>query len=162
MLFFMDGAQSHGTHPWQNDHDRRSILFKYASRTATRQGPSNAVCHPEVFWDHEIVDGMSMAERAVMYGPCSAPPNDEMFLVVEDDGAVSAGEYARATGCGLGRGEKFFAHCCRAGLKPALFLFRVLIGEDDKVGKVDVSIPVEVKVTLIANVASVQAKVLDE
>lgn len=88
VLFFMDGAQSHGTHPWQNDHDRRSILFKYASRTATRQGPSNAVCHPEIFWDRDIVDGMSMEERAVMYGPCSAPPSDEMFLVVEDDGAV--------------------------------------------------------------------------
>ena len=44
----------------------------------------------------------------------------------------------------------------------SLFLFRILIGEDDKVGKVDVSISVEVKVTLIAGVASVQAKVLDE
>ena len=43
-----------------------------------------------------------------------------------------------------------------------LFLFRILIGEDDKVGKVDVSIAVEVKVTLIAGVASGQAKVLDE
>ena len=44
----------------------------------------------------------------------------------------------------------------------ALFLLRVLIGEDDKVGKVDVSISVEVKVTLIAGVTSGQAKVLDE
>ena len=88
VLFFMDGAQTHGTHPWQNDHDRRSILFKYASRTATRQGPSREVCQPEIFWDRDIVDGMSMQERAVMFGPCSAPPSDEMFLVVEDDGAV--------------------------------------------------------------------------
>ena len=44
----------------------------------------------------------------------------------------------------------------------ALFLLRILIGEDDKVGEVDVSIPVEVKVALIAGVAPVQAKVLDE
>lgn len=44
----------------------------------------------------------------------------------------------------------------------SLFLFRILIGEDDKVGKVDVSISVEVKVTLIAGVASGQAEVLDE
>ena len=44
----------------------------------------------------------------------------------------------------------------------ALFLCRILIGEDDKVGKVDVSISVEVKVALIAGVVSVQAKVLDE
>ena len=49
-----------------------------------------------------------------------------------------------------------------ATLVVALFLFRILIGEDDKVGKVDVSISVEVKVTLIAGVAPVQAKVLDE
>jgi len=44
----------------------------------------------------------------------------------------------------------------------SFFLFCILIGEDDKVGKVDVSISVEVKVTLIAGVAPVQAKVLDE
>ena len=43
-----------------------------------------------------------------------------------------------------------------------LFLLRILIGKDDKVGKVDVSIPVEVKVTLIAGVAPAQTKVLDE
>ena len=44
-----------------------------------------------------------------------------------------------------------------------LFLFRCkLIGKDEEVGKVDVSIRVEVKVTLIAGVASGQAKVLDE
>ncbi len=88
VLFFMDGAQTHGTHPWQNDHDRRSILFKYASRTATRGGPSQAVCQPEIFWDDEIVDGMTMQQRAAMFGPCSAPRSDEMFLVVEDDGTV--------------------------------------------------------------------------
>ncbi len=47
--------------------------------------------------------------------------------------------------------------------KPFWVLSRAkLIGEDDKVGKVDVSISVEVKVTLIAGVASGQAKVLDE
>ena len=46
--------------------------------------------------------------------------------------------------------------------RSLLFLLRILIGEDDKVGKVDVSISVEVKVSLIAGVAPVQAKVLDE
>lgn len=88
VLFFMDGAQTHGTHPWQNDHDRRSILFKYASRTATRGGPSQQVCRPEIFWDDDIVRGMTKQQRAVMFGPCSAPGSDEMFLVVEADGAV--------------------------------------------------------------------------
>lgn len=47
--------------------------------------------------------------------------------------------------------------------EPFLVLSRcVLIGEDDEVGEVDVSISVEVKVTLIAGVTSGQAKVLDE
>lgn len=77
-------------------------------------------------------------------------------------------------GCPPCRGKKPFARFCRGNrervwtatrCKPlvvALFLLRVLIGEDDEVGKVDVSISVEVKVSLIAGVAPVQAKVLDE
>ena len=30
ILFFMDGAQTHGTPPWRHEHERRSVLFKYA------------------------------------------------------------------------------------------------------------------------------------
>ena len=88
VLFFMDGAQTHGTHPWQNNHERRSVLCKYASRTATRGGPSRDVCPPETFWDGAIVDGMTSEQRAVMFGPCSAPPGDDMYLTVDPDGTV--------------------------------------------------------------------------
>ena len=58
------------------------------------------------------------------------------------------------------------ARCVKAPgdviFRSFFLLLRILIGEDDKVGKVDVSISVEVKVTLIAGVAPVQVKVLDE
>jgi ectoine hydroxylase-related dioxygenase (phytanoyl-CoA dioxygenase family) len=87
ILFFMDGAQTHGTHPWQNDHDRRSILFKYASRTAIRQ--SREISAPDIYWDENIIDGMTTEQRAVMFGPCSAPPTKDMNLTVEEDGTVS-------------------------------------------------------------------------
>ncbi len=87
ILFFMDGAQTHGTHPWQNDHDRRSILFKYASRTSIRQDPPG-VSHPDIYWDQNIVEGMTAEQRAVMFGPCSAPRCTDMNLTVKEDGTV--------------------------------------------------------------------------
>ena len=48
-FFFMDGAQTHGTHPWQNDHERRSVLMKYASRTSIRR---------DAIWSTRIPTGM--------------------------------------------------------------------------------------------------------
>ena len=87
ILFFMDGAQTHGTHPWRNDHQRRSVLFKYASRTANRGG-SRPYYEPETYWDEEIVSGMTPEERAVMFGPTSAPKTQEVYLAVEPDGTV--------------------------------------------------------------------------
>lgn len=83
----MDGAQTHGTHPWQNDWDRRSVLFKYASRTSIRQDTARCIA-PEDYWDQEVVAGMTPEERGVMFGPCSAPNRDDMFLTVEEDGSV--------------------------------------------------------------------------
>ncbi len=88
VLFFMDGAQTHGTLRWNADRERRSILFKYAGRTATRTGASREVSRPERYWPAEIVDGMSDEQRAVMFGPCSAPETDEVFLRVDEDGTV--------------------------------------------------------------------------
>ena len=88
VLFFMDGAQTHGTHPWTNDHERRSILFKYASRTATRGGPSSKVAAPEIYWDEAIVEGMTAEQRAVMYGPYSGHGGRVPYLTVEEGGAV--------------------------------------------------------------------------
>jgi ectoine hydroxylase-related dioxygenase (phytanoyl-CoA dioxygenase family) len=87
VLFFMDGAQTHGTHPWQNDWDRRSVLFKYASRTSIRQDVAGCIA-PEDYWGKEMVSEMTLEERAVMFGPCSAPRRDDMYLVVEESGSV--------------------------------------------------------------------------
>ncbi len=89
VLFFMDGAQTHGTHPWTADFERRSILIKYASRTATRSGASQPVAKPEIYWDEEIVAGMTEEQRAVMYGPYSNTRSREMHLEVGEDGVVS-------------------------------------------------------------------------
>jgi len=89
VLLCMDGAQTYGTHPWQNDHDRRSLLFKFASRTSCRSGPCQEVYLPEVYWNNEICDGMSAAERAVMHGPGSALGRDPALrLNVNADGSV--------------------------------------------------------------------------
>ena len=91
VLFFMDGAQTHGTLPWAAGHDRRSVLFKYAGRTAARTGPSAQLAPPQTHWGEDLVEGMSDAERAVMYGPASAPGTDQVFLTVDEDGTVRVG-----------------------------------------------------------------------
>ncbi|MCZ6635169.1 MAG: phytanoyl-CoA dioxygenase family protein [bacterium] len=91
VLFFMDGAQTHGTHPWKADHQRRSILIKYASRTATRSGASKVVANPDTYWDKEIVGGMPPEQRAVMFGPCSSPGSQDVYLDVDDSGTVRMG-----------------------------------------------------------------------
>jgi len=89
VLLFMDGAQTHGTHPWRNDHERRSLLFKFASRTSPRSGPSREVYLPEVYWGDEVCAGMSAAERAVMHGPGSALGRDPALrLKVAGNGVV--------------------------------------------------------------------------
>jgi len=88
-LFFMDGAQTHGTHPWQNDHERRSILFKYASRTSARSGVSRQLYPPNIYWDANIVEEMTPAQRAVMAGPgWNFRSDPTLSLTVEEDGRV--------------------------------------------------------------------------
>ena len=85
VVFFMDGAQTHGTFPWKNDHERRSILYKFASRTAVRGGGSR-VAPPDIYWDGKVVDDMDDEQLAVMWGPGSgvgAPA-----LKVDPTGAV--------------------------------------------------------------------------
>jgi ectoine hydroxylase-related dioxygenase (phytanoyl-CoA dioxygenase family) len=86
VLFFMDGAQTHGTHPWQNDHERRSVLFKYAGRTAVRS--KLAFAPPDKYWEPEIVEDMTEEELAVMWGPFSGGSRVVPALVCDDDGAV--------------------------------------------------------------------------
>lgn len=88
VLFFMDGAQTHGARPWMADHGRRAILIKYASRTVTRQGASLDCLQPEKYWDIDIVDGMTPEQRAVMYGPASAPRTSDLKLNIDEKGNV--------------------------------------------------------------------------
>ncbi|MFT5370107.1 MAG: ectoine hydroxylase-related dioxygenase (phytanoyl-CoA dioxygenase family) [Candidatus Latescibacterota bacterium] len=66
VLFFMDGATSHGTFPWQGDLSRRGVLVKYSSRNFNRSG--GELAHPEKRWGN-LVDGMNDAQLAVMRGP---------------------------------------------------------------------------------------------
>ena len=84
-----DGAQTHGTMPWQNDHDRRSLLFKFAARTSTRSGPSREVYTPNIYWDEDTCTDMTAVERAVMHGPGSSVARDpNLQLSVDPDGTV--------------------------------------------------------------------------
>jgi ectoine hydroxylase-related dioxygenase (phytanoyl-CoA dioxygenase family) len=88
VLFFMDGAQTHGTHPWRSEKPRRSILFKYASQSSVRSGPSARLAAPEAWWSEELVEGMTEEQRAVMYGPYSNHNGRVPFLTVDEDGTV--------------------------------------------------------------------------
>ncbi len=89
VLFFMDGAQTHGARAWQGQGQRRAILLKFASRTSTRQGASTHFLEPDAYWDENIVDGMTPEQRAVMFGPASAPRTDKCLIDVDTAGTVS-------------------------------------------------------------------------
>ena len=88
VVFFMDGAQTHGTFPWRNDHERRSILYKFASRTSARTGPTADVAPPDVYWDEEVVDDMTDEQLAVMWGPYSGHGGAVPSLTVGSTGTV--------------------------------------------------------------------------
>jgi ectoine hydroxylase-related dioxygenase (phytanoyl-CoA dioxygenase family) len=66
VLFFMDGAQTHGALAWHSELARRGILIKYSSRNFNRSGGN--MCHPENRWG-DVVEGMTDAQLAVMRGP---------------------------------------------------------------------------------------------
>jgi hypothetical protein len=88
VLFFMDGAQTHGTHPWRSDKPRRSILIKYAAQNAVRGVPDRSLFLPEVWWGEETVEGMSEVERAIMCGPGVHHGGIVKSLTVDEDGTV--------------------------------------------------------------------------
>jgi hypothetical protein len=88
VIFFMDSAQSHGAWPWKLDTGRRSILFKYASRTSVRSGVSREISEPETYWDSNICKDMTPEQRAVMYGPYSNHSGAVPSLSVTPDGRV--------------------------------------------------------------------------
>jgi ectoine hydroxylase-related dioxygenase (phytanoyl-CoA dioxygenase family) len=66
VLFFMDGATSHGTFAWRGELSRRGVLVKYSSRNFNRSG--GGTTHPEHRWG-DLVEGMSDEQMAVMRGP---------------------------------------------------------------------------------------------
>jgi hypothetical protein len=66
VVFFMDGAQTHGALAWKNPVPRRGVLIKYSSRNFNRSG--GEMVHPENRWG-DLVEGMSDAQLAVMRGP---------------------------------------------------------------------------------------------
>ena len=92
VVFFMDGAQTHGTFPWLNDHDRRSILYKYASRTSARSGPASELAPPETYWDDNITEDMTPEQRAVMWGPYSNFREELPLLDVLQSGEVQVSQ----------------------------------------------------------------------
>ena len=87
ILFFMDGAQTHGTLPWQSVRPRRVVLIKFAGRTAVRLHPKSETNLPEVWWNEGAVEDMSEVERAVMYGP-GGRHAESVGLDVDVDGSV--------------------------------------------------------------------------
>lgn len=91
ILFFMDGAQTHGTLPWQSEKPRRVVLIKYAGRTAVRLHPKAETNLPEIWWDGDAVEDMNDVERAVMYGP-GGRHGEAVGLDVDAHGQVCVGE----------------------------------------------------------------------
>lgn len=88
VLFFMGGAQTHGTHPWQSQTPRRSVLIKYASQSSVRGVPSKDLYKPEVWWGEDLVADITEEQRAVMYGPGVHHGGLVKPLMVEEDGTV--------------------------------------------------------------------------
>ena len=90
VLFFMDGAQTHGTFPWQAAHQRRTILCKYALRSSTRSGQVEVLARPDNYWDKSVIDGMTEEQKAVMWDPYSNYHEELPYLDVGEDGKVVA------------------------------------------------------------------------
>ena len=88
VIFFMDGAQTHGTHAWTADHQRRSVLIKYTSNSAIRGAPRRELFEPESWWDDEIIEDMTDVEREVMLGPGVHHGGLVSGLEIDDDGNV--------------------------------------------------------------------------
>ena len=85
VLFFMDGATSHGTFAWNGDLDRRGILIKYSSRSFNRSG--GELVQPENRWG-DLVEGMTEAQLAVMRGPDRDVFGNNVPRLLIDNGVV--------------------------------------------------------------------------
>ena len=80
VLFFAETA-THGTLPWKGRHERRSVLYKYASRGAARAVGrffSPDKCYGD--WTKQL----PAPQRAVLYGP--GVHTDGSLPILESDG----------------------------------------------------------------------------
>ncbi len=65
LLFFAETA-THGALPWTAEHDRRSVLYKYASRAAARAVGKHFTPQERYGdWTNELTP----EQQAVLYGP---------------------------------------------------------------------------------------------
>ena len=92
VIFFMDGAETHGTHPWTADHMRRSILIKYSGKNALRGAPDRTLFDPEAWWDDAILTDMTDPELEVMHGPGVHIGEKIKGLSVDESGNVNQNE----------------------------------------------------------------------
>ncbi len=83
VLFFAETA-THGTLPWRGRHERRSVLYKYASRAAARATGRHFT--PETRWGNWVRD-LSPEQRAVLYGPGVHTGSD--FPRLDSDGETT-------------------------------------------------------------------------
>ncbi|MEE3257828.1 MAG: phytanoyl-CoA dioxygenase family protein [Candidatus Latescibacterota bacterium] len=65
VLFFAETA-THGTLPWQAEHERRSVLYKYAARAAARAVGRHFT--PQARYG-DWVGELTPEQQAVLYGP---------------------------------------------------------------------------------------------
>jgi ectoine hydroxylase-related dioxygenase (phytanoyl-CoA dioxygenase family) len=80
VLFFAE-TMTHGTLPWTSDGERRSVLYKYASRAAARAVGKHFTPQERYGdWVHELTP----EQQAVLYGPGVHHGNRLPFL--ESDG----------------------------------------------------------------------------
>ena len=100
VLFFMDGAQTHGALAWHTELSRRGVLIKYSSRNFNRLGGD--MCDPHNRWGN-VVEGMSDEQMAVMRGPDRDNHNGNVPRLEIENGGVrvsyerSGGLYSAAT-----------------------------------------------------------------
>ena len=96
VLFFADGATTHGAAAWKNPVPRRSLLIKYTSRNFHRSG--GEMVEPENRWGDLVAD-MTDAQLAVMRGPDRELGEDNVPRLDVADGEVTV-SFERAPGNG--------------------------------------------------------------
>lgn len=87
VLFFAETA-THGALPWTASHQRRSVLYKYASRDAARA--AGRYFDPKARWGAWTAD-MTPEEQAIMYGPGVHGPH-RRYLLDSDGETVGLAE----------------------------------------------------------------------